>query len=363
MKSPTASQGQLLELPYPHAGTTRTKTPRAEKSRAEKSRTETPAEQTNLPDIHDVIRGVLNRDSHQPGPQPLRSQQVSPQASPQDPKAQLLKHPALWQARKLQPEPAVRSTGFDTLDAAIGGWPEAGLMELHHDATGIGELQLLLPLLRTLSQTENRWIVWINPPHLPCAPALEAAGVDLSKLLLVHPRTAEEAIWALERSLQSGTSSLTLCWFGHKALPTQELSLTQSRRLKLAAKQGNALGCLFRNSAALAQPSQSNLRLALEPADHCSTELGIRVCKRQGGWPGAELTLTLDSPPARQQQQRQALEAQLLLWRHNALNDTQNVDTPVAGTLNQETQAVQAVKEKNWHDGNGCWPAEPRVMH
>ena len=296
-------------------------------------------------------------------PLPAAGQQTrDPQT--RDPKAKLLEHPALWQARRLRPEPEVFHTGFQALDDAIGGWPKAGLLELHHDVAGIGELQLLLPLLRQLSKTENRWIVWINPPHLPCAPALEAAGIDLNKLLLVHPRTTEEAIWALERSLQSGTSCLTLCWFGHKALPDQSLTLSQSRRLKLAAKQGSTLCCLFRNHAALQEPSQASLRLALEPADSLQNALAVRVCKRQGGWPGAELTLHLDSPPARQQRQMRALQEQLILWRHNALNDAHHPVKAQADARAKQSLApsLQADRSKRL-DWSATQPAEPRVMH
>ena len=47
-------------------------------------------------------------------------------------------------------------------------------MELLSEDYGIGELRLLSPALATLSSTDDRCIAWVNPPHLPYAPALQA---------------------------------------------------------------------------------------------------------------------------------------------------------------------------------------------
>ena len=60
-------------------------------------------------------------------------------------------------------------------------------MELLLPCAGIGELRLLMPALRALSNTQNRWLAWINPPFIPYAPALQAAGIESSKILLIHP--------------------------------------------------------------------------------------------------------------------------------------------------------------------------------
>ena len=73
-------------------------------------------------------------------------------------------------------------------------------------SSGLGELKLLLPVLKTLSR-QARWIAWVNPPFIPYAPALKAAGVDIDKILLIHPKNHKDALWALERATQSGTCS------------------------------------------------------------------------------------------------------------------------------------------------------------
>src|SRR3954464_9903821 len=75
------------------------------------------------------------------------------------------------------------ATGFPALDAELpgGGWPTGALTELSGLQEGIGELQILLPTLARLSSAGKR-IIWLAPPHLPYAPALAAAGIDLAHL-------------------------------------------------------------------------------------------------------------------------------------------------------------------------------------
>ena len=76
------------------------------------------------------------------------------------------------------------------LDAELpgGGWPATALIEILPQHEGIGELRILGHTLARLSN-EGRSLAWIAPPHLPYAPALQAAGIDLARLLflsLIH---------------------------------------------------------------------------------------------------------------------------------------------------------------------------------
>ena len=170
----------------------------------------------------------------------------------------LLHHPHLWRAGQLAQSPDTLSSGFATLDEHLPGcgWPRAGLAEFLLNTTGMGELRLLAPLMRELTRSEHRWIAWINPPFIPYAPALEALGIDVSRILLIHPKTHPEALWALERASRSGTCSMTLAW-----LDERQLHLKAPRRLQLAARQGRTLTCLFRPSEAAATNSMAELRL------------------------------------------------------------------------------------------------------
>ena len=93
---------------------------------------------------------------------------------------ELLQHPSLWRASSAQGEQKVLPTGFRRLDERLpgGGWPLDTLIELLLPLHGIGEINLLLPALRTLCAQDAqspRWIAWLGPPHLPYAPALASA--------------------------------------------------------------------------------------------------------------------------------------------------------------------------------------------
>ena len=76
----------------------------------------------------------------------------------------LLQHPDLWRAGQLPEGAKALSSGFPELDEHLPGhgWPQSGLSEFMLETAGIGELRLLVPLLRGLSQ-HNRWLAWVNP--------------------------------------------------------------------------------------------------------------------------------------------------------------------------------------------------------
>lgn len=232
----------------------------------------------------------------------------------------LLRHPDLWRADEIgSPAAAVAATssGFAALDAHLpgNGWPRAGLIELMLSTAGIGELKLLAPALRRLSRAA-RWIAWVNPPFIPYAPALAAFDIDISRILLVHPRQHEEALWAMEQASRSGTCSAVLGW-----LDERRLTLTATRRLQLAAKQGGTLGCLFRPEAAVNGASMAELRLKLEPGPR--SELGVSIVKRRGGWPVPGLNIQVDS-----QLVSEDIEKQLTFWRHGRPNRDLRVPPP-----------------------------------
>lgn len=105
--------------------------------------------------------------------------------------------------------------------------------------SGSDALHVLMPTLSQLSQDEDRWICWVAPPCIPYAPDLLGSGIDLSRVLLVHPKMTQDGLWAIEQSLCSGTCSAVLAW------ATIDDSAVL-RRLKLAAEAGNTLGFLFR---------------------------------------------------------------------------------------------------------------------
>ncbi len=221
--------------------------------------------------------------------------------------AGLLHHPQLWRAGQLEYAPDTLSSGYAALDEHLagGGWPRNGLAELLIATAGVGELRLLVPLIRALSRDETRWVAWINPPFVPYAPALTACGVDVRKILLIHPRTHQQALWALERATRSGTCSLALAW-----LEERQLQLKDTRRLQLAARQGGTLTCLFRPREAAATNSMAELRLEVSPDGTAHDAIVVHIRKRRGGWPVSGIRLELEHKPGPAD-----IREQLSLWR------------------------------------------------
>lgn len=190
--------------------------------------------------------------------------------------AQLLeKLPAglVWQGSHLaQPPGDILPTGFPALDAELpgGGWPAGALIELLAEHPGVGELSLLLPLMRKAGA--ERWIACIAPPLLPYAPALAAAGVPLQRLLLIQPATAAETLWAARQAAASGACALVLAWLAQP-------DTSALRRLQLAAEESATPLFLFRTRGMARHASPAPLRLALAPT---VGGLRIDILKRRG---------------------------------------------------------------------------------
>lgn len=207
---------------------------------------------------------------------PVREE--TPAARPQPPSdserrlRELLHRADIWRGFRSNSIGHPRS-GFALLDKQLPGrgWPHSGLIELLLPRHGIGELQLLLPTLRGTRQC------WVNPPFKPYAPALRQAGLDPRSLLCIQADTPADTLWALEQVLRQGCEDNLLGWCA-------QASMTQLRRLQLAAESQRSRLFLFRPAHMQKQPSPAVLRLHLE-AD--PQGLYLRLLKSRGGRPAA----------------------------------------------------------------------------
>lgn len=200
---------------------------------------------------------------------------------------QVLQRADIWRGGQGSPAVEGMPTGFPQLDELFpgGGWPRGALTEILIPRQGVGALALVLPTLARLSQ-EKRWLAWVAPPHLPYAPALTAAGVNLSRLLLIHPRAHSDGLWAIEQTLRSGTCGAVLAW------PTAGDSKAL-RRLQLAAETGQSWGLLFRPEHVASQPSPAAIRLRITPEPG---GIAVHVLKRRGGWATGPVHVNLPRP-------------------------------------------------------------------
>lgn len=181
----------------------------------------------------------------------------------------------------------VVASGFAALDRELpgGGWPCGALTELLGGLEGIGELQLVLPALAALTARGKR-VAWLAPPHLPYAPALAAAGIDLTHLVVVRAPGRRDSLWAAEQVLRAGSCHALLAWLHAPRYP-------ELRRLALAAGPGRACVFLFRPPAAAAEPSPAALRLALDPVPE---GLAVRILKRRAAAAAAPVIVPFRNP-------------------------------------------------------------------
>ena len=108
----------------------------------------------------------------------------------------LLTRQDIWRGSSQSSTRRTVTTGHKSLDRLLhGGWPVGALTELLTQQSGIGELTLLLPMLRHYSGKEQL-CVWLDPPYQPYAPSLAAAGIALHRLLIVRSKSPQEWLWA-----------------------------------------------------------------------------------------------------------------------------------------------------------------------
>lgn len=199
--------------------------------------------------------------------------------------------PGVWRAGEVdRAAPAGIPSGHPRLDLELpgGGWPRGALTEILHDGTGLGEVSLLLPALRAVAQ-EGRAIAWVNPPHLPYAPALSLAGVPLEACLVVRPASAEDALWSADQALRSGACGAVLFW-----LPAK-VDYAWLRRLQMAAESGRTLAVLFRPACDAVHATPAHLRVVVSQGDGLAR---ITLPKRRGPPLARPIAIRLPGRPA-----------------------------------------------------------------
>jgi cell division inhibitor SulA len=201
--------------------------------------------------------------------------------------------PGVWRADRLGDGgvAAIPST-FPELDAHLpgGGWPLGMLTELIAREPGVGELRLVVPVLRRLTR-ERKVAILLGPPHVPYAPALASFGIDLDYLIVVQAVQAADRLWAVEQALRSASFGTLLAWLPHDRTRPEHL-----RRMQLAAQGTRGPVFLFRHLPAQFEASPAPLRLLLLPRP--GQRLSVQLLKRRGPVLAQPLLLELPQPPS-----------------------------------------------------------------
>lgn len=161
-------------------------------------------------------------------------------------------------------------TGIDSLDALLpsGGLHRGTLVEWLAEGEGAGAETLAL-IAATQATRSGGALVVVDHRQTFYPPAAAALGRNLDEIVLVRPRTAGDALWALEQSLRCPGAAVVLCRL-------DRLHNRGVRRLQLAAETGGTIGFLMRPAAVRSLPSWADVRLLVTPLPS-STPSGRRL--------------------------------------------------------------------------------------
>lgn len=166
------------------------------------------------------------------------------------------------------------SSGYAVLDDELPGkgWPTSVVTEVLWSQQGCGEIRMLAPALKSLSQA-GKPIVLLGSPHDLIAPAFDQVGIDVKTILLVKADKPADRLWTAEQILRSGSVGALLSW--HLIAKPEHL-----RRLQVAATACDGLAFIFRPANTRLEASPAPLRVLCEPA--AFGHLAVDVFKRRG---------------------------------------------------------------------------------
>ena len=199
---------------------------------------------------------------------------------------------SVWRASELAVSRSTTcSTGHTLLDMELpnGGWPRSVLVELLVQQHGIGEMQLLKPVLAALSEQQR--VALIQPPYLPHSMACRAWHLQQRNMLWLRPPSAADALWSAEQILKNGSCGAVVLW-------QTNVRPEALRRLNLAAQSTDTWLWLVRPLSAAADASPSPLRIALRPA---AGGISAAIIKRRGPHCEQPLFIPLTDMPASHQ--------------------------------------------------------------
>ncbi len=169
------------------------------------------------------------------------------------------------------------------------GWAAGTLVEWLSDGDGSGAATLALAVAAEILRPGGALVV-VDGEREFYPPAAARPGVPLGRTVVVQPRDAGDALWALEQALRSPAAAVVL---GRVAAGNDRVF----RRLQLAAEGGGGLGFLLRPAGCRAEPARGAVRLWVEAAPAARQQAGWRlravVLHRRGGAAGEAVELEM----------------------------------------------------------------------
>jgi protein ImuA len=158
-------------------------------------------------------------------------------------------------------EQSVISTGCPALDRVLPfeGVRHGSLTEWLSEQPGSGAESLALFLTREACR-DRGVVVLLDRQKEIYPPAVVAGGIDAERLIVVHPETEADELWAADQALRSRAAGAVWLW-------RERLRPHDYRRLRLAAECGGAVGVLLRPARVLGQATWADVQMLVRPRE------------------------------------------------------------------------------------------------
>lgn len=157
--------------------------------------------------------------------------------------------------------PDAISTGCQGMDALLpaGGYEAGCIVEYLRSSPACGANHLALAAAACAMRAAEGYLVVVDPQRAIYPPALVCHGIDLQRVIFVHPETADDLLWAIDQGLRtSAVAAVVAEW--------HFVDDRSARRLQLAAESGKTLGILVRGLAARRSPTWAEVQWVVRSA-------------------------------------------------------------------------------------------------
>ena len=203
--------------------------------------------------------------------------------------AQLRSELRHWENVRGSERSPVLSTGWADLDKLLpgNGLRRGCLVEWLAADPGSGAGTLALAAAREAGRDGGPMVVVESRGEF-YPPAAALAGIELSQLIVVRVRSAQDEIWAVDQALRCPAVGSVVCW-------TDRFDQRGRRRWQLSAEAGAGLGLLVCPERVRHQACWAEVRLLVEPlVSGQGRRLRVEVLRCRGAAAGRIVELEQD---------------------------------------------------------------------
>jgi len=160
----------------------------------------------------------------------------------------------------------------EVMDLFPGGQlPYGSIMEWFTETHGT-EAESLSLRIGWSACLRNRFLVIVDPCFEIYPPGLSQLGIDLNRVVFVHPATKSDMLWTIDQALRCSAVGAVWSYL-------ESLDPINHRRYQLASECGGTVGIFVRPLRARKESSWAEFRLLVQPVAFPAGEIGSQ-CRR-----------------------------------------------------------------------------------